>query len=196
MDRGIIKVITTIMKMSIIVIPYLVIKHKSKKRKVDLDRFHTVYDNGDYESALFHIDKYLEQKPNDHVGHMYRGIVLKDMDRIDEAIEALKVSISIDFTDHNSRKMLGDVYHEIDELDSALEEYDRAILIEANSSTYFNRGVVHFRKGNHSLAESDLKAALKKEESSKDHIYAQLYYLYKETDKHTHAEKYKILMNQ
>ena len=40
--------------------------------------------------------------------------------------------------------MLGDVYQEIVELDSALEQYDRAILIEANSSAYFNRGIVHF----------------------------------------------------
>ncbi|HVZ69449.1 MAG TPA: tetratricopeptide repeat protein [Rhizomicrobium sp.] len=88
------------------------------------------------------------------------------LDRNDKAIADLKEVVSGHPDDSEAWTALGDVYRGIDKYAEAADAYDKAIAIRGSSSAdswplLYARAVSYEQSGRWSLAEADLKAALK-----------------------------------
>ena len=97
--------------------------------------------NKEYQSSFELISKAITINPNITAAHFNLGNVLKELNKINDAIASYNKAISIE-PDHELYLMKGIALYEIKKLNEALESYDESIKLNPNSFlAYSNRGV-------------------------------------------------------
>ncbi|MEN8191093.1 MAG: YcaO-like family protein [Thermodesulfobacteriota bacterium] len=104
---------------------------------------------GDYEDALLHFDRALAHNPEDEdlpYIYSYKGICLKDMERYDDAVEALELGRQVDEERPDLHNTLGVCYFKKEDFHKAIVHFHRAVeLNPASAMDYANLGV-NYRK--------------------------------------------------
>jgi ribosomal protein S12 methylthiotransferase accessory factor len=119
---------------------------------------------GILETAIGHFDNALALKPDpEDLPYIYsfKGSCLKDLGRIDEAIDAAKKGLKEDEERPDLHNTLGVCYYKIQDYESAITHFKRAVdLNPASGIDYANLGVNYHKMGNKELALEFLTLAL------------------------------------
>lgn len=178
-DIHILKAAKALIKIGIIVIPAVIIRMKNKKRDKALDDFYDAFESDDQDTALWHINKYIENNEKDGVGHMLKGMVYHDMDKYEEAVESFEISIDLKDDIFEARKVMGDCLLELERYRPAIDHYTQAISIDKKRlAAYFNRGITYMHLEEYENALKDFQYVEKKEKGDKSYIYEELSALY------------------
>lgn len=178
-ELGTLRALKSLIKIIIFIWIFGHSRFEEKRRNKALERFFEVYNKEDYETALWHIDKYIEKKPKDAYGYLYKGCVLKDMERIDEAGTCFREAVSRKKKLYEAQKLLGDIYLRQGLYQEAIEQYTKAIKLEKRKiPPRFSRGVAHMQLENYDKAIKDLHYIEKKEKGDKTYIYKKIYSAY------------------
>ena len=191
-QKMIVKLITTGIKICIVAVPYFVLKYKDKKRSKALARFEELLELKNYESALWHLEKYIEDKPKDDVAYLYKGIIYKEMGSPEDAVEALNKSLELKKKNYRANKILGDIYSDNNQKELSIKYYDEAIKIEKNAIAYFNRGVALYELNQMEKSRKSLLDGLKKADNDelKKLIMSQLIYVYADLEDEKNIRKF------
>lgn len=178
--RMTVKLITTGVKISIVAVPYFILKYKDKKRSKALARFEELLELKNFESALWHLEKYIEDKPKDDVAYLYKGLMYREMEKSEDAIEALNKSLELKKKNYRANKILGDIYSDNNQKELSIKYYDEALKIEKNAIAYLNRGVALYELNQMEKSRKSLLDGLKKADNDelKKLIMSQLIYVY------------------
>jgi len=178
-DIHILKATKALIKIGIIVIPAVILRMKNNKRDKALDDFYSAFVSDDQDTALWHINKYIENNKKDAVGHMLKGMVYHDMARYEEAVESFRISIDLKDDIFEVRKIMGDCLLELEQFRPAIGHYTQAISIDKKRlPAYFNRGVTYMHVEEYENALKDFRHVEKKEKGDKSYIYEELSALY------------------
>jgi ribosomal protein S12 methylthiotransferase accessory factor len=119
---------------------------------------------GILETAIGHFDNALALEPDqEDLPYIYsfKGSCLKDLGRIDEAIDAAKKGLKEDEERPDLHNTLGVCYYKIQDYESAITHFKRAVdLNPASGIDYANLGVNYHKMGNKELAMEFLTLAL------------------------------------
>jgi tetratricopeptide (TPR) repeat protein len=188
------KVLKLVVKVGFIAVPFIYYKRLAKKRDKALEDFYTAYEREDYDRAIWLIDKYIEENPKDFGGYLHKGNVLKDLERVDEAIDYLKIAIEKKELVFESQKILADCYLELDQPDLAVDHYNKAIKSEKDRlSARFNRGIAYMHLESYDKAIKDFKYVLRREEGDKTYIEEELATAYLITGDLDNYAKYRTV---
>ena len=91
---------------------------------------------GDAEEALLCFQKVIKADPNDAEGHNNLGIALGLLNRRDEALAAARTAIQLDLRSWQPWLNLAQIHLRNDEVDSALEVYQRGIELAADKDRF------------------------------------------------------------
>lgn len=100
--------------------------------------------------------------------HFIKGNELKNLKKYNEAIEEYKIAISLNPYLFNCHHKIGTLYFELNEMDNALEHYNKALKIKESVETLICRGNLYTKIRKYEEALSDYNKSLtkiKKEES-------------------------------
>lgn len=116
------------------------------------------------ESAIEHFDNALALKPEQEdlpYIYSYKGSCLKDLERVDEAIETLLHGLEEDEERPDLHNTLGVCYFKKQEYENAISHFKRAVdLNPASGIDYANLGVNYHKTGKNELAAEFLTLAL------------------------------------
>jgi tetratricopeptide (TPR) repeat protein len=92
----------------------------------------SLVDQMKYQEALLQCDKFIESYPQSPFGYLSKGRIFKRLNRADEAVRFYREAlVYINPNNHRDRAiyfgLIGDVYYYINELENALDYYDRAL---------------------------------------------------------------------
>jgi tetratricopeptide (TPR) repeat protein len=90
------------------------------------------------------------------------GFFLKEMNRYEEAVEALSKAVQLNPRDHDAYFLMGYVFVEMEAYEEALDAFSNCLRIrEINHKAYYARGYTHELMGNINAARSDYGEALR-----------------------------------
>ncbi len=169
------KIGKVVVKLGIFIIPTIYYKALGTKRAKALERFQSAFDHEDNETALWHIDKYIEDHPKDFGGYLYKGIVLKELKNLEEAAEQLSIAIERRHKVHDAHKLLADCLLELGRFKEAEASYKEAIRIDKKRlPAHFNKGINYMHQEQYESAIKAFQYVLKKEKGDKTYIYEEL----------------------
>ena len=100
-----------------------------------------LYTQGQYQEALIHASKLLEQHPDALILHNIIGATNQGLGRLDEAIEAYKRALSIKPDFAEAYNNMGATLEDQGKLDEAIESYNKAISLKPDyTDAYYNMG--------------------------------------------------------
>jgi len=122
--------------------------------------------NEDWEVALTHYEAalpLLTVAPQSELAEVYngQGVAFLKLDRLEEAINALKLALQYTPTMAGAYYNLALCYQNIEDFGQALQNFDRAIELEPNDAeVYFRRGGVYFMLGKYEQTIADNTKAI------------------------------------
>lgn len=170
--------------------------YKNKKRDKLLERFHEVYENDDLTGALWHINKYIQDKPKDSLAYSYKGLVLKDMGNFHEAKEALEKATALSDKNFIAYKFLGDLYLENGNFVMAKNHYEKGIRLDKRPAILYCCAVCYIELGQLEKGEKYLKQALKRKSKLTGLIHEKLVEVYTRLDQPDQANKHQVLCDK
>lgn len=170
---------------------FLIAKYKGKKRNKALERAYELIENGKFEDATWHIDKYLEENNKDAIAYSLKGECLELLGKRDEARESFEKSIELDKKNYESLSALGYINYQDERFEEAIDLYKRAEKIDKTAEIYKCLGLAYYMTGDKSKFESYMKKSLRLEEDDKDEVYNELIAYYKSEGNYEMAEKYE-----
>ncbi len=135
--------------------------------------------NGNYEKAEKLYKFYLKRNPFSKLGWYNFGVVLVNMQKVDEAIEAFDFAIAIDDEFSSPIYNKADLLFQLKKYKPAIEEFTKLLKIETdNSEAFLIRSECHFNLNQHKKALKDIKKSLSidKENSLAWFNLAKIYY--------------------
>lgn len=119
------------------------------------------YTRGEYEAALDNMDLALGIEPGMFQAHYNRGLVLKGLARMDEAVISFDVAIRLHPGFAAAYCNKANVLKSLNRLDEALASYDRAIALDGRlAEAYNNRGAIFQMRGDFDAALRNYTTAL------------------------------------
>lgn len=122
----------------------------------------------------------LESAMSDQNADIYykKAIVLQELNRFDEALEAINICDALNFDDKGKvYNLFGLIYKKLHRFDDALKSFNSAICFEENSIYYANRADLWGDKENHELALKDFLAAINLNSGDEDLLIRRIYVL-------------------
>lgn len=107
-------------------------EHKQKAMEIErlTESLVLAFNTGDYDKALDITDRILEQEPKDVTMWNNRGVILRNMGRIEDAMEAYKNAITLDDQDVDPIFNLGFAYFAREEMGKARVLFKKALQID------------------------------------------------------------------
>lgn len=178
------------MKYFWVLVGYGTIKIRNYMRNKKLERFNEVLSNENYESALWEINKYLENKDDDSVALAYKGAILTKLGRSDEAVEVLERAVTVEDMCYEARLALGEAYVVEGQPDYALIQYEKALKYLKSSEIYIGMANAYEAKGDMRYSLGCCKKALKYEKKNKEIILRRLVKLCMDFGTESEYQKY------
>ena len=114
-----------------------------------------------YEKAITYYTEALEQKPDMLEAYLNRGIVYRDLDKVDEALENYNTAIQLDPSYKDAYYSRGFAYLLKDDLDSALVDFSKLIELDPeHAEAYCFRGLLYFSKEDFEQGLQDCNRAI------------------------------------
>lgn len=197
-DAFVIKLLIRLAKIGFFVCLFYIGRYKVKQRDQNLSKFHKAWDEDDFETCLWLIDKYIENKPKDDEGYYYRGAVLKQLGEPEEAIKMFEKAIGLKKDSANAHFELGRYYYDEDQYEKALFHLEEAKKVLKNEPlVYHYLGLTLCVMDKTDEAKKIFKKALKLEKDDKDYLYFGLFCLSKrEGDEENKAYYKSLIKNQ
>lgn len=173
-----------------ILISFALLKIRKYRRNKKLIRFNEVLDNNNYESALWEINNYLEEKRNDSVALAYKGAILTKLGRPEEAVEVLERAVTVEDMCYEARLALGEAYTAVGQPDYALIQYEKALKYLKSSEIYIGMADAYESKGNLRYSMGCYKKALKYKKGDKEKLLRKLVKLCGEVGDEKECVKY------
>lgn len=171
-------------------IAFAIVKIRKYRRSQKLERFNEVLNNENYESALWEINKYLEDKNDDSVALAYKGAILTKLGRADEAVQVLERAVTVEDMCYEARLALGEAYIAVGQLDYALIQYEKALKYLKSSEVYIGMANTYEAKGELRYSMGCCKKALKYEKKNKEKLLQRLVKLCSEVGTESEYQKY------
>uniref|UniRef100_A0A0G4IFW0 UDP-N-acetylglucosamine--peptide N-acetylglucosaminyltransferase SPINDLY n=1 Tax=Chromera velia CCMP2878 TaxID=1169474 RepID=A0A0G4IFW0_9ALVE len=119
------------------------------------------YDLKNFETAIQDFTAAIEKKlPKAHKAYHYRGICYRNIDRITESIEDLKMAVQGDGDNPESHNQLGLSLCENQQYDLAKFEFSRAVELDGQARYFSNKGQALYHLGRKSGGEALFTQAL------------------------------------
>jgi Flp pilus assembly protein TadD len=119
------------------------------RNKAELERVAQIYFNGDVDTALIEINKYLDTYPKDDLAWTIKGNMLADKDLDKEAKEAYEKSLSLNPENFQATNALGVIYRKEGDYDTAMEFYRKALELKPGYAQAYSSMAVIELKRNH-----------------------------------------------
>ena len=150
---------------------------------------------GDYERAAENFTKAVNIWPAMASGYLQRGLARRAMDQVDGAVADFERAIGEDSNLGPAHTALGEIYRERGDLTRAMNEFNAAIRLNANTDAFYQRGQAHELLGEHQQAIQDYDAAIH-EEPDAPYIYRARALARDAMGDHDDAEKDRRRANQ
>jgi len=119
---------------------------------------------GDYQKAISFMDQLLAKNEKHLTANNIKGVALFQLGKIEDAISAFTIAISIDSASYKPYLNRGNAYMEKKLYKEALVDYNRANGLDASQKDiYYNRGLALLGLESYEDAVIDLQQALSKE---------------------------------
>lgn len=119
------------------------------RHKAELERVAQIYFNGNVDTALIEIDKYLDKYPQDDLAWTIKGNMLEDKDLDKEAKEAYEKSLSLNPENFQATNALGIIFRKEGDYDKAMEFYRKALEMKPGyAQAYSSMAVIELKRNN------------------------------------------------
>lgn len=172
-------------------------KRQDNKRNEKLVRYYKAMASEDYEGALWHIEKYLEQHPKDHTAMAFKGKLFIDTGRKKEGVAILNRL-------RNKSKEPGEIYYLL-ALHYHYNEEDYAYAVSCylnainhskkDANVYTDLGKAYLKKGDVQNAKKALTRALNMQSGNKEETYAALWDLHRQLGDVDKMNRYKMMLS-
>lgn len=151
----------------------------------------SLYDNGEFESALSQFRVILDKDPSFHEARLLAGMILLRQKRIDDAIAEIDKLLEEDGRNALAHNILGSAYMAKGMYDDGMKELNRAIALNPRIvDAHLKKGVFHLSRGKTGEFEADLKTAIQvAPEVLNTRLLLASYYMYKKN----HAKALAVL---
>ncbi len=139
------------------------------------------YLSGDLKKSESYVDDYIKETPNYGDYYFYKGKLLVSRQKYEEALVAFNKALEfvVDMDKFEIYLYRGDAKQNSNQLLTAKEDFDRAMLLDNNNASVYNGlGVVNYKLGNFDVAKLHFDQAIKILEASPDKYegYHEIYY--------------------
>ncbi|TRX52404.1 tetratricopeptide repeat protein [Fulvivirga sp. M361] len=113
------------------------------------------------DSALFYYNEVIKSNPLYKLAYQYKGLVLTEMQRYQQAQHAFTQFIQLDSTSEEIFFRRAVLYNELGEMTKALNDWDKVLTLNPeNQEALRNRGLTYFQLGEYMEAIADFDKAL------------------------------------
>lgn len=186
------------------------------KKSTFLELAKKLYDNGDYKQAIEFIDKAIDKDTlNKFQAFNLRGICNYNLKNFQDALKDLNLSLELintKISQSNNPDLVKDinslksntyfnralVYQELNQLDSALNDYSYVISNDKdNKFSYFNKGFIYYQKSMNDSALFYFSEVLRADPNDLDALYNRANIYYESGDcKLSEIDYFKLIKNK
>lgn len=115
----------------------------------ELNQVAQIYLNGNVDTALIEINKYLDKYPKDDLAWTIKGNMLEDKDLDKEAKDAYEKALSLNPENFQATNALGVIYRKEGDYDKAIEFYRKALELKPGyAQAYSSMAVIELKRNN------------------------------------------------
>lgn len=153
--------------------------------RVQLELGKAYYTIAQYDKAAQKLDPLLVQQPNNAPTHFWKGMLLKDLQKIPDAIAELKKATELDPQYYNAHMMLAQLYAQANN-PATVATYDAAAAIDTTQTEALYAKALYLQnKGNTAQAIAAYQQLIERNPQNQDAFYnlGYIYYQKKDIDK-------------
>lgn len=141
--------------------------------RVDFSNLNKLIKEGKNEEALKILNLYLKSHPKDGMLFYYKALVLKNLEKYDEALAELDKSISIGYPEVLAYDLKSFIYGEYKkDIEKQIYYAEKSIAIDpSNAEAYYLTAMAYKKKGDYNLALENINKAIKNDPEDYDSIY-------------------------
>ena len=150
----------------------------------------------DWDQADAEFRRAIELKPGYSTAHEWYALFLAMHKRLDESLREMKIALELDPMSVAVNNGLGRVYHYRGEIDKAVAQFQRTLLIDPGyGESYFSLSMAYLRMHRYAEAEDQMTKALELT-GRRPVMLAMLGCIYAQSDRKTEAEKLLAEMSE
>jgi tetratricopeptide (TPR) repeat protein len=134
-----------------------------KNIEEDLNEVQKQFSKGMHQLALRKINKLIKNNRQNHTAYNYRGIILVALKKSSEAIKDFKKTLELNSEFTEAIGNIGMAYHEMNYLDKAIENYEKAYELSGLVQFEINLGSLYLQIRNNKKAIYHFSSSLKKD---------------------------------
>ena len=128
----------------------------------ELNEVQRKFSEGMYQLALRKINKLIKNNKQNHIAYNYRGIILVALKKSSEAITDFQKALELNSEFTEAIGNIGMAYHEMNYLDKAIENYEKAYKLSGLVQFEINLGSLYLQIRNNEKAIHCFNSSLKK----------------------------------
>ena len=129
----------------------------------ELNEVQRKFSEGMYQLALRKINKLIKNNKQNHIAYNYRGIILVALKKSSEAITDFQKALELNSEFTEAIGNIGMAYHEMNYLDKAIENYEKAYKLSGLVQFEINLGSLYLQIRNNEKAIHCFNSSLKKD---------------------------------